>query len=85
MKALKSVEAPERVDGKTPEAYQVSYHHFYALLELTNGDMEGGYITREELAALQVAGYCNVVKIKCTHGRSWCMVICSTILIISLN
>jgi hypothetical protein len=60
MKALELVEPPERVDGKTPEAYQVSNHHFDAFLELTNGDMEDGYITREELGALQVAGYCNV-------------------------
>jgi hypothetical protein len=39
----------------------VSHHHFDALLELTNGDMEDWYITSEELAALQVAGYCHVV------------------------
>jgi hypothetical protein len=61
MKALKLVEAPKRVDGKTPEAYQVSHRHFDALLELTNGDMEDEYITSEELAALQVSGYCIVV------------------------
>jgi hypothetical protein len=61
MKALKLVEPPERVDEKTPEAYQVSNRHFDALLELTNGDMEDGYITSEELGALQVVGYCNVV------------------------
>jgi hypothetical protein len=57
MKALKLVEPPERVDGKTPEAYQVSNRHFDALLDLTNGDMEDGYITSEELGVLQVAGY----------------------------
>jgi hypothetical protein len=39
----------------------VSNCHFDALLELTNGDMDDGYITSEELGALQVAGYCNVV------------------------
>jgi hypothetical protein len=61
MKALKLVEPTERVDGKTPEAYQVSNHHFDALLDLTNGDMEDGYITSEKLGALQVAGYCNIV------------------------
>jgi hypothetical protein len=46
---------------ETPEAYQVSNRHFDALLELTNGDMEDGYITSEEVGVLQVAGYCNVV------------------------
>jgi hypothetical protein len=61
MKALKLVEPPERVDEKTPEAYQVSNRHFDALLELTNDDTEDGYITSEELGVLQVAGYCNVV------------------------
>jgi hypothetical protein len=40
----------------------VSNHHFDALLDLTNGDTEDGYITSEELGALQVSGYCNVVK-----------------------
>jgi hypothetical protein len=45
MKALKLVEPPERVDEKTPEAYQVSNRYFDALLELTNGDMEDEYIT----------------------------------------
>jgi hypothetical protein len=61
MKALPLVEPPERVDGKNPEAYQVSNRHFDALLELTNGDMEDGYITSKESGALQVAGYCNIV------------------------
>jgi hypothetical protein len=60
-RALKLVETPERVDGKIPETYQVSHRHVDALLELTNGDMEDAYITSEELAALQVAGHCNVV------------------------
>jgi hypothetical protein len=55
------VEPTERVDGKISEAYQVSNRHFDALLELTNGDMEDGYITSKELETLQVAGYCNVV------------------------
>jgi hypothetical protein len=59
MKALKSLEPPERVDGKTQEAYQVSNLHVDVLLELINGDMGDGYITSEELGALQVAGYCN--------------------------
>jgi hypothetical protein len=61
IKALKLVEPPERVDGKTLEAYQVSNRHFDALLDLTNGDMEDGDITSEELGALQVTGYCNIV------------------------
>jgi hypothetical protein len=61
MKALKLVEPPERVDGKTPKAYKVSNRNFDALLELTNGDMEDGYITSKEFGALQVAGHCNVV------------------------
>jgi hypothetical protein len=44
MKALTLVEPPKRVDGKTPEAYQVSNRHFDVLLELTKGDMEDGII-----------------------------------------
>jgi hypothetical protein len=69
MKALKLVEPPERVDGKTTDAYQVSNRHLDALLELANGDMEDGYITSEELGALQVAGYCNVVT-HCIRDRA---------------
>jgi hypothetical protein len=48
MKALKLMEAPYRVDEKTPEEYQVSHRHFDALLDLTNGDMEDAYITSKE-------------------------------------
>jgi hypothetical protein len=69
MKALKLVEPPERLDGINPETYQFSNRYFDALLEMTNGEMEDGYITSEELGALQVAGYCNLVT-HYIHDRS---------------
>jgi hypothetical protein len=61
MKMLKTIDPPERCDGKTPEAYQVSTRHYDALLEQVNGDCEATCITKNELTALQNAGYCNVV------------------------
>jgi hypothetical protein len=45
MKMLKSIEPHERCDGKTPEAYQVSTHHYEALLEQVNGDDKEAYLT----------------------------------------
>jgi hypothetical protein len=43
-KMLKSIDSPERCDGKTLEAYQVSTHHYDDLLEQVNGDDEEAYI-----------------------------------------
>jgi hypothetical protein len=41
----------------------VCHCHFDTLLELKNGDDEDACITSDELAALQVAGYCNEVML----------------------
>jgi hypothetical protein len=61
MKMLKTIDPPERCDGKRPEALQVSTRHYDAFLEQVNGDCEATYITKNELTALQNPGYCNVV------------------------
>jgi hypothetical protein len=61
MKILKTIDPPERCDGKTPEAYEVSTRHYDDFLDQVNGDCEAACITKNELTALQNAGYCNVV------------------------